>query len=139
MNTIKKFVLALVVLVGLASVPAAAGNTDPLFVNMTTDDMHRSDMAIHFATMQAKLGHPVTIFLNDKGVLVGAKTNASRYPDQQKALAAMMEKGAVVIACPFCMRQYGVPEQDLLPGIKIGSPEVTGGALFKDNTRTLTW
>jgi len=39
----------------------------------------------------------------------------------------------------MCMKHYGVKEADLLPGIKVGNPEVTGGALFKDNTKTLTW
>lgn len=41
-------------------------------------------------------------------------------------------------------RQDGIyelwrPETDLLPGIKIGQPDLTGGQLFKDNTKTLTW
>jgi hypothetical protein len=27
----------------------------------------------------------------------------------------------------------------LLPGIKIGDPEVVGNALFKDNAKTISW
>jgi sulfur relay (sulfurtransferase) complex TusBCD TusD component (DsrE family) len=139
MNIVKKFALALALLMGLASLPAAAGNTDPLFINLTTDDAHRAEMAIHFGAMQAKQGHPLTVFLNDKGVMMGSKANAGKYAEQQKTLAELIGKGATVIACPLCMKHYGVQEADLLPGIKLGSPEVTGGALFKDNTRTLTW
>jgi hypothetical protein len=44
-----------------------------------------------------------------------------------------------VIACPMCMKEYGVKDADLLPGIKVGSPEIVGDALFKNDTKTLTW
>jgi sulfur relay (sulfurtransferase) complex TusBCD TusD component (DsrE family) len=81
----------------------------------------------------------LTIFLNDKGVLVGARSNASRYAEHQKSLAELMSKGTTVLICPMCMKHYGVTQSDLLPGIKVGSPDVTGGALFKDGSRTLTW
>ena len=36
------------------------------------------------------------------------------------------------------MKHYGVMEADLLRGIKIGNPDMTGGAHFKDGTRTMT-
>ena len=58
---------------------------------------------------------------------------------QQEVLAELISKGATVIICPMCMKHYGVQESDLLPGLQIGAPEVTGGALFKGNTKTLTW
>jgi sulfur relay (sulfurtransferase) complex TusBCD TusD component (DsrE family) len=139
MNIVRKFALALTLLVGLSSLSAAAGSTDPLFVNLTTDDAHRVEMALHFGAMQAKRGHPLTLFLNDKGVLAGSKVNAGRYAEQQKTLTELIGSGVSVIACPLCMKHYGVQEADLLPGIKVGNPELTGNALFKDNTRTLTW
>jgi hypothetical protein len=37
------------------------------------------------------------------------------------------------------MKHYGVKAADLLPGLKVGNPELTGSLLFKDDTRTLTW
>jgi len=37
------------------------------------------------------------------------------------------------------MQHYGVAATDLLPGLKTGNPELTGSALFADNTETLTW
>jgi hypothetical protein len=37
------------------------------------------------------------------------------------------------------MKKYGVKDSDLIDGVKIGSPELTGNALFKDNTQTLSW
>jgi predicted peroxiredoxin len=139
-ETMKNLLSTLSLLAVLSSVGTAiAGANDPLFINMTTDDDHRATMAIGFGVKQHALGHPLTLFLNDKGVQIASKANAGKFADQQKELVEAMAKGATVIACPLCMKHYGVKESDLLPGIKVGKPELTGGALFKDNTKTLTW
>ena len=119
--------------------PAFAGDTDPLFVNATTDQPHRAKMALVFSKNQLDQKHPVAIFLNDRGVLIASKANAEVFGEQQDILKALITAGATVIACPMCMAHYGVKEADLLPGIKIGSPEIVGGALFKDNTKTISW
>jgi hypothetical protein len=37
------------------------------------------------------------------------------------------------------MKHYGIAEEDLLKGLEVGKPELTGGALFAPDTRTLTW
>jgi hypothetical protein len=37
------------------------------------------------------------------------------------------------------MNHYGIQQADLEEGLPIGKPEVTGPALFKDNTTALTW
>lgn len=139
MKLVKRLLLAAALVFGAAAGPALCADNSPLFVNMTTDDPHRANMAISFSSTQMERGHPLTVFLNDKGVLVGSKANAGKYSAQQKALSDMMAKGAAVIACPMCMQHYGVKEADLLPGIKVGKPELTGAALFKDDTRTLSW
>jgi iron complex transport system substrate-binding protein len=103
------------------------------------DDAHRANMAITFGKYQLERGHPLTIFLNDKGVFVGSKAHAAKYAEHQKVLGELMGKGAAVIACPMCMKHYGVETADLLPGIQVGKPEVTGAALFKDGTKTMSW
>lgn len=139
MKTIKALFTALVLVLGSFAMPSAAEAKDPLFINLTSDDPHRANMAITFGANQSGRGHPLTIFLNDKGVLVGAKANASRYGEQQKKLADLMARGATVLVCPMCMKHYGVAEADLLAGAKTASPEATGAALFRDGTRTLTW
>lgn len=139
MKSLKALLTAFVLVLGSFALPAVASERDSLFINLTTDDPHRASMAIGFGGNQFGRGHPLTIFLNDKGVLVGARSNTSRYAEHQKSLAELMTKGATVLICPMCMKHYGVAQSDLMPGIKVGSPEVTGGALFKDGTRTLTW
>lgn len=119
--------------------PVTAGPTDPLFVNLTTDDPHRANMGITFGNMQLQRGHPLTIFLNDRAVAIGARSQSGKFGDHQKVLQDLMSKGATVLICPMCMKHYGVSESDLLPGVKTGNPERTGEALFKDNTKTMTW
>ncbi len=139
MNNCAKTLVAIAIVLGSVCAPVSAGDTDPLFVNLTTDDAHRANMGITFGKNQLDRGHPLTIFLNDKGVFVASKANAGKYGDQQKTLSDLMAKGVTVLVCPMCMKHYGVKEADLVPGMKVGSPELTGGALFKDNTKALTW
>lgn len=139
MKFLSHLLLTVALIVGGASTPALAGNADPLFVNLTTDDAHRANMGISFGGNQLERGHPLTVFLNDKGVFIASKANADKFGSHQKMLSELMSKGAVVLICPMCMKHYSVKEADLIPGVKVGNPELTGGALFKDNTKTLTW
>jgi sulfur relay (sulfurtransferase) complex TusBCD TusD component (DsrE family) len=138
MKNFAKLFLALFLALGVFGTSALAGDKDPLFINLTTDDAHRVDMAIMFSGKQLEKGHPLTIFLNDRGTFVGSVEQA-RFTEQQKALNSLMAKGATVIICPMCAKYYGMKEGDFIKGIKVGSPDVTGAALFKDNTQTLTW
>ena len=141
--------LAAVALCGMlvgVTTPAAAGDNDPLFVNLTTDEAFRTTMAMRFAKALMERGHPLTIFLNDRGIYLASKAHGlaskahgAKYVDQQKLLSELLEKGTVVIACPQCLKQFDISESDLLPGIQVGSPSLTGGALFKDGTQTLSW
>ncbi len=139
MKYLSRLLLAFALVIGNIAAPAFAGDTDPLFINLTTDNPHRANMAISFGKNQLERGHPLTIFLNDKGVFIGSKARAAQFGGQQKMLGEIMGKGGVVLVCPMCMKHYSVKEPDLLPGLKVGNPELTGSALFKDNTKTLTW
>lgn len=132
-------VLTALLAVGTALTPVMAGDQDPLFINLTTDDPHRADMAITFGKNQLERGHPLTIFLNDKGVFIGAQQHAQTFGPHQADLTALIGQGARVLICPMCMRHYGVGTGDLIPGLEVGNPELTGGALFRDHTQTLTW
>jgi sulfur relay (sulfurtransferase) complex TusBCD TusD component (DsrE family) len=132
---------ALVRLLGVVALSWSthAADNAPLFINLTTDDAHRARMALEFGKNQWARGHPLTIFLNDKGVLLAAKERAETFAEHRKTLSALLADGAVVLVCPMCMRHYGVQEADLPEGLTVGNPERTGNALFKANTQTLTW
>jgi sulfur relay (sulfurtransferase) complex TusBCD TusD component (DsrE family) len=139
MRIISHCCLAFVLLLGGLATPSLAGDGDPLFINLTADDPHRANMAITFGRNQQDRGHPLTIFLNDKAVLIGSKGNAARFSDHQAKLLDVVARGGTVLICPMCMQHYGVKDADLLPGIKVGSPEITGASLFKENSKTLAW
>jgi sulfur relay (sulfurtransferase) complex TusBCD TusD component (DsrE family) len=123
----------------LFAMTSYATNSDPLFVSLTSDEPHRVTMALNFSKHHAANGHPLSVFLSDKGVYLGVKASRSSHPEQQKLLAEMIAGGSTVIMCPPCLRHYGFTEADLLPGIKLGGAQVTGEALFKPNTKTLSW
>lgn len=110
-----------------------------LFINLIDDEPHRVRMALSFGMKFLELGHPLIIFLNDRGVLVGSKNNADQFVEQQKMLNNLIQKGAVVFICPMCMEHYGVKETDLLPGLRIANAPSLEEYLFKPGTRTLTW
>ncbi len=131
-------VLIITILFGL-SLSSHAGPNDSLFINLSTDDVHRSTMAINFGRHHFSNGHPLTIFLNDKAVMLGVKAGSSLFSAQQQALSEAIASGALVIMCPMCLKQAGFSEVDLITGIKMGSPKVTGDALFKDGTKTISW
>lgn len=134
-------ILAILALIGLIAAvpPAVADDPGSLFVNLTTDEAHRADMAMVFSTAMIERNHPVTIWLNDKGVLLAVKSNAGKFAAQQEKLAALVAKGATVIVCPFCMKHYGVKEDDLVAGAKLGNPDLTSSLLFKEGAQTLSW
>jgi len=118
---------------------AIADDDAPLFVNLTTDEPHRATMALGFAKNQLERNHPVTIFLNDRGVMLATKGNSDKFKSHQETLATIMSGGGAVIICPMCMKHYEVAESDLIDGVQMGNPELTGKALFEDDTVTLTW
>jgi sulfur relay (sulfurtransferase) complex TusBCD TusD component (DsrE family) len=96
-------------------------------------------MAINFGKHHSANGHPLTIFLNDKAVMMGVKAGSAKFADQQQALSEVISSGALVIMCPMCLKQAGFTEANLIPGVRLGSPKVTGDALFKDGTKTMSW
>lgn len=136
---IKTLKSAVIALLATLSLSAFASANDPLFINLTTDDAHRSTMAINFGKHHSANGHPLSIFLNDKGVILGVKAGSDKYSAQQKELSDIIAKGGLVIMCPMCLKNAGFTEADLIPGVKLGSPKVTGDALFKDGTKTMSW
>jgi len=124
---------------GLSPLTLSAAQPAPLFVNMTTDESHRATMAIGFGRNQLLRGHGLTVYLNDRGVKLASKVNAAAFSEQQKVLKELVEKGATILVCPMCMKHYGVQEADLLPGLKVSSPELAEKALFAEGARTLSW
>ncbi|MHB9073788.1 MAG: DsrE family protein [Desulfobaccales bacterium] len=138
MKLLRLLLIIMVVLAGFGQV-ALAGSSDPLFVNLTTDDNHRANMAIAFSMEQLKHGHPVTIYINSQAIQIVNKANNKRYAMQQQKLTEFAGKGGTVLACQVCEKFLKFPESDLIPGVKLSTADSVAEALFKANTKTLSW
>ena len=101
LKSIKSIVFAVLAVLSLSVI---AGANDPLFINLSTDELHRSTIAINFGKHHSANGHPLTIFLNDKAVMLGVKAGATKFSDQQQALSEVIASGALVIMCPMCLK-----------------------------------
>lgn len=139
MRFIYTLFLTLVAAAGLALAPAHAGESDPLFIHLSTDEAHRAAAGLTFGLHQQQGGHPLTLFLTDKAVLLGSKAHAARYAAQQAMLADLLQQGATIMVAPLSMKHHGVSESELLPGLQISNRQRTGEALFREHTRTLSW
>lgn len=118
---------------------AQAADRPSLFLNLTSDNSQRSETGLTFAKEQLARGHGLTVLLNDQAVRMASSANLRNFIPQQKLLRELMGQGAVVLVCRVCMRHYGVTEASLMQGMQLDDPERVGDALFRDNTRTLTW
>ncbi|MCR9257245.1 MAG: DsrE family protein [Alphaproteobacteria bacterium] len=123
----------------MAPITARAATKQPLFINLSSDDPHRITMALNFGGNQMNRGHALTIFMNDKAVLAASKANTADFLGQQQTMGVLLDSGATILVCPTCMNHFGVADADLVDRLKVGSPNLTGEALFKENTQTLTW
>lgn len=124
---------------GVVATPARAGDTDPLFINLSTDEPRRALAGLTFGLHQHENGHPLTLFLNDRGALLGSRTHADKLAEPQRLVDELMRQGAVVLIAPLSMKHYGVREDDLLPGVQISNRKLSGEALFRGTTRALSW
>jgi hypothetical protein len=127
-----------VCLLALATV-CQAGDSDPRFVNLSSDDGHRTLMAISFGKNQLQRGHPRTVYRNDKAVRIASKKEGGTFAKQQALLQQIVAKDGTVLVSPMCSQKSGVAASDFLDGVKLTNLDTIGAALFTDNTRTLSW
>ncbi|MFH1813903.1 MAG: DsrE family protein [Pseudomonadota bacterium] len=139
MSFASRLLLPIALIVAAAGMPVFAAEPPSLFLNLTTDNSQRSETGLIFARDQMARGHALTLLLNDQAVRMGSSTNLRNFVNQQKLLRELMGKGAVVLVCRVCMRHYGVTEASLMQGMQLDDPQRVGEALFRDNTRSLTW
>jgi sulfur relay (sulfurtransferase) complex TusBCD TusD component (DsrE family) len=137
MKLLRLLVIFAIVLAGLVQV-AYAGSSDPFFVNLSTDDNHKANMAIALSKEMLKEGHPVTIYMNSAAVQIANKNNP-RYAMQQAKLTEFINKGGVVLVCPVCEQHLHLNPSNLLPGAQRSTASAVSQALFRENTKTLSW
>lgn len=132
----KKLVLALAALMVFAGSALAKEKEAGIFVNLTSTDLLRAPMAVHFAMRGLERDIPMTLFLNGEGVrLAVAKfnvpTNAKTGQNIHDMLKMFMKKGGKVIICPMCLSANGYEKSDLIEGVTMGSPDIVFPAIME--------
>ena len=116
-----------------------------LFINMTPDNIDRAAMAVGFATkIRKQTGRPVTIFFNTQGArLVDVDIPQSTHKSGNtihEMIQMFMDEGGVALVCPVCMKNVaGMDTEDILPGVIIGTPEFTWGAMFAEDVTVISY
>ena len=137
MKLLRLLVVFAIIFAGLGRIASAAGAA-PLFVNLSTDDNHKANMAIALSKEMLKHGHPVTIYLNSQAVQIADKNNP-RYAMQQQKLGEFISKGGKVLVCPVCVQFLHCDKGTCIPGAEFSTAPAVEKALFKPNTKTLSW
>lgn len=122
----------------------AESSNAPMFYNITTDEAWTAGMALGQANVAAKRGHPVTVFLNIRGVHVADKNTvqgtfgpANKTPKQM--LSSLISGGQTVLVCGTCMKAAGVSKDDLIDGARVSGPDLTFGALTSEGTIVMSY
>ncbi len=78
--------------------------------------------ALRFTVAALLQEQKVNIFLIEDGVYTGIKNQGpADYPNNRDLLKDAIEKGAEVKACIPCCKARGRSQEDLIPGIKLGT------------------
>jgi predicted peroxiredoxin len=144
MKSIRRVVLALVLLSVAVVVPVSAEDQKTIFYNVTTDEAWSAGMALGQANKALEAGYQVVIFLNVRGVFIASKTfvtdtNGASGQSMQEMLKAAMAKGAQAIICPMCLGKAGMTMNDVIEGVVKGGPDVTMKAMTADNTVVISY
>lgn len=118
---------------------AYAQDKQKLFINLASDTPWRVEMALTFAGAVLERGVAVTLWLNNEGVRVAKAQSSGQLKTANQTLTTLINKGARVIVCPECLRQFGVNERQLVPGATLGKADMTIPLLLDANTQVLSW
>ena len=139
MSHIHRLVTALALLGLLFTGTAYAQEKQKLFINLASDHPWRMEMALTFAGAVLARGTGVTVWLNNEGVRVGKAQSEGQLKKASQMLADLINKGARVVVCGECLRQFAINERQLLPGATVGRVDTTIALLLDANTQVLSW
>ena len=141
--------LVVTALASAAILPAAAESdvhdreSALLFINLTSDDIWRQDMALGFAEKALHQGHRIAVFLNVRAVSLAMKSSpvssdeatGQTRADKVRQLTSM---GARVFLCPSCTERAGLTVDDRLDGIELGGPELIA-LMMRPSTKVISY
>lgn len=101
---------------------------DGVFIHISEgpDDAHEVLMALNMAALMAE-DKDVLVYFDIEGINLVLKDSPdvafSHFPSSRQQLAALPEKGVILMACPGCLKAAGKSAADLAPGIQIADKE----------------
>lgn len=116
--------VALIAILVFSGPASGAEKRDGVFIHIShgAESAHRVLMALNMANMWAE-DHPVLVYFDIKGIDVVLKDakdiTYAHFPSAKTALANLLKKGVVVMACPGCLKAAGKTPADLAAGIKV--------------------
>jgi predicted peroxiredoxin len=131
----KRLLPLLFIALSLATTITRAADKDSLFLNLTSNEPWRVEMALKFALVNIQAGHPVTVFLNVEGVRVaaaGIPETASK--SGAEMIADILAAGGKVIVCPMCLKKAGLDADSLVKGVTMGGHAVILPAMYGSST-----
>lgn len=133
----KRILLAMTLMLGTAhatspAVASSALSGQKIVVTMShgTDNLANAFMAIGMASMFAKKGNTVSVFLNLEAVRIADKRQpldlkyGKRVENYEKIFNDFIANGGQIVVCPKCAAVAGVTKENLRKGAMIGNPEV---------------
>ena len=110
----------------IAGAPAASADDvrDGVFIHIShgPEDPHRVLMALNMAQIMSD-DHDVLVYFDITGVNVvladSPDLTFAQFPSSKTQIAALLDKGVTLMACPGCLRAAGKSAADLAPGIQV--------------------
>jgi len=102
---------------------------DGVFVHIShgSDNLHRVLMGLQMAEIMSE-EKDVLVYFDISGIEIVLKDSEdftySHFPSSKTQLNELISKGALVIACPGCLKASGKEEKDLMDGVKIADKDM---------------
>ncbi|SCY68318.1 DsrE family protein [Desulfoluna spongiiphila] len=109
---------------GVACQGGAEAPRDGVFLHIShgADDPHRLLMALNMASIMAE-DKDVLVYFDIKGVEAvlrdAEEITFAHFPSSKASLKSLMDKNAVLMACPGCLKAAGKSKDDLAEGIRV--------------------
>ncbi|MDY6870171.1 MAG: DsrE family protein [Actinomycetota bacterium] len=128
MKWIVKFV-AMCLIAGFAAIAGAPASSadnvrDGVFIHIShgPEDPHRVLMALNMARIMSD-DRDVLVYFDITGVNVvladSPDLTFAQFPSSKTQIAALLDKGVPLMACPACLTAAGKSSADLAPGIQL--------------------
>ncbi|WP_218014555.1 DsrE family protein [Mycolicibacterium palauense] len=118
------FLVTLIAALAAAPVSSAETVRDGVFIHISRgpEDPHRVLMGLNMAKMMSQ-DHDVLVYFDIDGVQVvladSPDLTFGAFPSSKTQIAALLDSGVTLMACPGCLEAAGKSAADLAPGVQL--------------------